>query len=195
MNTHNQPPLIPPLNSMPDIFRPLEEDQYVEWTIRPDPEDIDRLEYDRHVASDNHNTRIVQTCDWMLELIGEFRSFFGPRNPPTIFVFLNRLIPEYRTGGYCSQWVVCSDRARAAVAARYSEADEDMKATLREEGRDKLNLEEHERLPFTALLEVLFGMDWRSQLKTAIVATSAGFFGDRTVYQGIMERFQLFLEE
>lgn len=162
--------------------------------IRPDPEDYERFEYDRHVTSDNHSTRIVQTCDWMLTLISEFRSFYGPRNPPTIFVFLNRLLPEFRTGEYCSQWVVGSDSARAAVATRYSEADEDT-TTLREEGRDKLNLEEHALLPFTALMESLFGMDWRSQLKAAIVATSAVFFGDRERYQEFMDKYRLFLKE
>lgn len=165
------------------------------WEIIPDFDDIERLGYDKHVTSDCHNTRIIQTCDWMIMLIAEFRSYFGPANPPTLFVFLNRLLPDWRTSGYCSQWVVRSDEARNVVTARYNEADDETKAALREEGKDQLNLEEHERLPFTALLEALFELDWKSQLRAAIVSTSAGFFGDTDVYQRIMDKYRLFLEE
>ncbi|CAG81919.2 hypothetical protein B0I72DRAFT_13960 [Yarrowia lipolytica] len=177
----------------PYMSKPVVACDNLQWTTSPEQESYQHLLYSEFVTATSDKKRTMETCIWVTAVL-DFLNGYGPGNLVTIYWFLDRIIPDSLSSEYAKRWTEWSELAKRHVDRRYSQADEETKATLRAEGRHELNITEQRHVPLLALLEALLGDDWQGKCQTAVDSASVRDFSDETAYQHTMDTCRSFLE-
>lgn len=185
MTTVSHPPYIAP-RPKSSFLEGFNEVGYIQWYSSPSTDDYETIKYVKHVTAGEFDPmRIIQTCMWFMKI----RRFFedhGPCNPSTVSVCLSLTSPFNQYVLFSIRWQEVSDIAKDAVASRYNSADEATKARLFAEGKHELNMKEHGALPVVAMMEVLFGQEWKGRLRTAVQVVPSSSFPSQTHYESTM---------